>query len=646
MTSSAAQRTSGAVLILLLTLAAYLPALKGGFVWDDDRYVSQNPTLGDLDGLRRIWFDLGANVQYYPVVFTTFWVEHQLWGQDPLGYHLLNVLFHVGGALLFWLVLVSLKVPGAWLAAAIFALHPVHVESVAWITERKNNLSMIFYLASALCYLRFAGLSGRADTDARRRLMYVLGLVLFAGALLSKTVTCSLPAALLLVLWWKRDHLRSRDVVPLIPFFIVGVALGLTTAWVEKYHVRAEGIDWSLSAVERILVAGRVVWFYLYKLVWPAKQMFVYPRWTIDAGVWWQYLFPAAALGTVVGLWQARRPIGKGPLVAILLFGGGLFPAMGFFDVYFMRYSFVADHFQYHASLGPIALIAAVLMRVLRPGGSDAGSERDPAARSTLIIPAPHVVIPAILLVILGTLTWRQCHAYADFESLWRDTATKNPAAWPAHAHLGIIESSRGNLAGAIRHFREVVRLKPLNAQGHRNLALALAQQGQTDTAIEHFVKAVELEPDNLDARSNLGLCLMRQHRFDEAIAQFEECLRLSPDNATAHNNLGSVLLDQGQVDEAIEHFTAALRSMPGSALVHSNLAGALRTKGELAQATEHYQAAVRAEPNHAIIRFRLGEVLEQQGRTGEAIEQFRQTLRLDPNHAGARQALARLAAG
>ena len=356
----------GAAVLIAAVLAAYGPALRGGFVWDDPRYVTENPVLTEPSGLYRIWFDVGATVQYYPLVFTSFWIESRLWGLQPLGYHLVNVLLHAANAVLVWRVLRRLSVPGAWLAAGIFALHPVHVESVAWITERKNVLSGLFYLTALLAYLRFAPPDGEGSARGRPWRFYALAVGLFACALLSKTVTCSLPAAIALLLWWRRGRIGRSDALALLPLFAVGAALALTTIWLEKHNVGAQGQAWELSVVQRCLIAGRALWFYAGKLVWPLPLIFTYPKWQIDAGQWWQYLFPAGAVALPLGLWVLRRRIGKGPLVAALCFAGTLLPALGFVDVYPMRYSYVADHFQYLASIAPIALLVAVITMLAR----------------------------------------------------------------------------------------------------------------------------------------------------------------------------------------------------------------------------------------------------------------------------------------
>ena len=264
-------------------LLVYLPALRCGFIWNDSDYVTA-PALRSLRGLWLIWFKVGATQQYYPLLHTVFWLEHVLWGDSTLGYHLANVLFHAGSASLLYLVLHRLAVPGDWTAALIFVVHPVCAESVVWISEQKNTLSTLFYLAATLAYLRF---------DQRRHLAdYGLALACFVLALFCKTVTATLPGALLVMLWWRRGHLGWRlDVIPLIPWFAIGAASGLASAWIERTYIGANGSDFALSAAERMLVAGRAVWFYLAKLIWPAGIEFIYPRWHLDSGAARQYFF-------------------------------------------------------------------------------------------------------------------------------------------------------------------------------------------------------------------------------------------------------------------------------------------------------------------------------------------------------------------
>ncbi len=351
----------GVVGILLAAAIAYIPAYSAGYIWDDDAYIVNNTVIQRPEGLKEIWTSLTVTPQFYPAVFTTFWVEHRLWGLEPAGYHAVNVGIHGIASVLVWLVLRRLGLRGAWVAGLVFAVHPVHVESVAWVTERKNTLSGMFYLMALLAYLRAFDIPRRLAAPRGMGFTagwYAVSVGLFVLALLSKTITCSLPAVIVLILWWKRPVWRWRELIPTLPMFALGLAAARLTVWVEQHHVGAKDLELGLTPAGRVLIAGRAVWFYLGKLVWPTDLTFIYEKWVIDPGVWWQWVYPAGVVAVLAGLWVMRGRIGKGPLVAGLCFCGTLVPALGFVDVYPMRYSWVADHFQYLAS---VAVVGAVL---------------------------------------------------------------------------------------------------------------------------------------------------------------------------------------------------------------------------------------------------------------------------------------------
>lgn len=488
--------------ILLCVIVAYIPAMQGGFIWDDDAYVTENDTLRTVEGLVRIWFEPGSAPQYYPLLHTSFWVEFQLWGAHPFGYHLVNVILHALNAVLVWRVLAMLGVRGASLAGFIFALHPVHVESVAWITERKNVLSGFFYLSALWAYIRFVALDEKAPARSGRWRFYGWALGLQWCALLSKTVTATLPVIVLLLIWWKRGRLRWRDVVPTIPMFVIGAALSAVTVWMEMFNLGAIGRgaigpEWDLSFVERCLVAGRATWFYTGKLLWPANLTFIYPRWAIDATVGWQYACPLAALGAIAALWGMRRRLGHGPLTAVLFFIVTLAPALGFFNVYPFRYSYVADHFQYLASLGLIAMFASLWTICLDRW---IGNRR-------LIQPA----CQAVLLTVLGSLVWHHGHTYADLETLWLDTISKNSACWMAHNNLGNVYGRREEPERAIVHYRAAIRIKPDVDEPYYNMGMALAMLGRKTDAIEAWRATLRVNPSHALATRALRAALAEE---------------------------------------------------------------------------------------------------------------------------------------
>jgi tetratricopeptide (TPR) repeat protein len=606
--------------LLVVTIMAYQPAWRAGTIWDDDKHITQ-PELRSLNGLARIWTQPGATQQYYPLVHSVFWVEHKLWGDATAGYHWVNILLHAFSALLLARILRQLKIPGAWLAAAFFALHPVEVESVAWITELKNTLSGMFYLSAALAYLGF---------DRNRNWgNYAAALGLFLLGLMSKTVIASLPAALLVVFWWQRGKLPwKRDVLPLIPFFLAGIGAGLFTAWVERKFIGAEGAEFNFSIIERFLIAGRAAWFYLGKLFWPVDLAFIYPRWNVSQTVWWQCLFPAAAL-LLLGVFVWRR--WRGLLAGLLFFFGTLFPALGFFNVYPFRYSFVADHFQYLASLGPLTLAAAGITAL--PGFF--------WKRKPILEP----MMCAMLLLVLGTLTWKQCGMYANIETLWLQTIRLNPDCWMAHLNLGTIVLQKGRVDEATARFQKALAIKPDYAEAQYNLGLVSFKLGRMDEAITQYQKALAIKPDYTDAFYNLCLSFSKQGRLDEAISYYQQALQINPDFLDAHIGLGNILLQTGRVDDAIIHFQEALEINPDLAEACCNLGVALSQKGRVDEAIAHFQRALQIKPDYADAFYNLGFSYRQQGRLDEAIANYQKALQIEPANPKALNNLAWLLA-
>jgi protein O-mannosyl-transferase len=583
--------------IFAVTMIAYQPLWHAGFAWDDDTYITNNLTLHSLKGLWYVWFVPGATVQYYPLTFTTFWIEYHLWGLNPLGYHLINVSLHAGNAILLWLILRKLGVRGAWLAAAIFALHPVCVESVAWVTERKNTLSGLFFLGSILVALKF-WLPGETSPESRmagrdkdstasfgNRKFYWLAFVLYVCALCSKTTTLPLPVVILLVVWWKRGRLFWRDIYPLGLFMAAGVAMGLITMHVEK-ALGAAGNLWRFSWLERCLIASRDVWFYLGKLFWPHPLIFVYPRWTIDASEWTAYVPVLALVAGFSIFWWKRAGWGRPALFVAAYFLILLFLVLGFFNVYYFRYSFVADHFQYLASLGPFALAAAAITAALG------------FFQKWKSILAP--VLCGMLLLTLGALTRQQCKMYANLETLWQTTIEQNPACWLAYNNLGSILLGRGQTNEAFALFQKALEVQPDYEIAHNSLGDVYFQKGLMDEAIAEFRKAVEIQPDYLKAYDSLGRALAQKGLLDEAMVQFRKALEFQPDNPIANNYLGIVLLQKGRVDEAAVHLQHAVQIDHHYAEAYNNLGFALLQKGRLDEAVAQFQKALDIKPTMA----------------------------------------------
>jgi tetratricopeptide (TPR) repeat protein len=599
----------GLVLVLLTVFLVYLPALNGGLLLDDDSHITR-PELQTIGGLYRIWFEVGATYQYYPLLHSAFWFEHKLWGDSVVGYHTVTLLWHMLTVSLLYFILLRLKIPGALLAAAIFALHPVMVESVAWMSEQKNTLSAVFCLSAMLAYVKF--------DESRHGVYYFTALCLFVLGLLTKTViTATLPAALLVLFWWQRGNLSwKRDIRPLLPFLVMGAMGGFVTAWVERKLIGAEGVDFEMTLLERGLVASRVIWFYLSKLMWPANLVFFYPRWDINPKEWWQWLFPIATLGAFVGLWAMRRR-SRGPLAAWLLFVGTLVPVLGFLNVYPFIFSFVADHFQYLASLGIIVPVSA---------GIATGLER-----ASLPIRRAGVALCILLVATLALLTLQQSRMYADVVTLYRTTLELNPDAWAAHNNLGTILSTQNQPQEAIEHYRAAIRARHDYVAAYTNLGTALAAVGQLREALDHLHKAIELQPESVAAHRNLGNALANAGRQAEAIDEYQAALVLRPEDPLTLNSLGAALTTIGRLPQATEHLQHAVRLNPDYAEAHGNLGNALARSGNLSEGIAELQRAAALEPNDAWTISNLGIALVQAGRLAEAIQQFSRAVQLSP---------------
>lgn len=577
-------------------LAIYAPAIQGGLLWDDDAHITRTD-LQSFAGLVGIWFKLGATQQYYPLLHSAFWIEHKLWGDHVVGYHLINIVWHALAVCLAYAILVRLEIPGAILAASLFAVHPVMVESVAWISEQKNTLSAVFYLSAMLTYLAF--------DKSRNRKQYALAFVLFMLGLLTKTVTATLPAALLVIFWWQRGQLSwKRDIVPLVPFFLLGAVAGVCTAWVERKLVGAEGADFELDFLQRCLLAGRVIWFYVSKLLWPNNLVFIYPRWHIDPGLWWQWLFPIGAFALLVWLWSIRKKT-RAPLAGSLFFVGTLFPVLGFLNVYPFIYSFVADHFQYLASLGLITLAAAAVAQL-------------PMRVSPLIarlIQAASVVVVGMLAL----LSWQQTHLYADSLTLYEATIDRNPDCWMAHNNLGRELENDGDIDGAIEHYRTSITLHPNSAAAHNNLCVLLLNQGKLQEALQECRAAVSIRSDEADYQNNLAHILTRLGDYAEARTHAEQAIRLRPTLVPAYYNFALALDGLGNRAAAIQSLQVAAQKKPDLALVQNKLGELLEQNGELEQALVHLQSAVNSEPTLLATYPNLVRVLAKLKRPDEA---------------------------
>ncbi|MGO9246782.1 MAG: tetratricopeptide repeat protein [Verrucomicrobiia bacterium] len=564
-----------AILLVVLTLATYTPVRRNGFTWDDHALIINNPIIRDSDGLRKIWFTT-ETWNYYPLTWSLCWLECRAWGNNAIGYHAVNVLLHAVNAVLAWLVLRRLKIPGAWLAALVFAVHPVNVATVAWITEQKNTLSMLFYAAAILLYLRF-------DEEGRWR-WYGLSLGAFLLALFSKTAVVMLPVVLLGCVWWLQGRVRRQDLLRSVPFFVLSLVMGLVTIWFERNRDLGGHAPRTEGFLSHLAVAGRAPWFYLYKAVLPLDLTVIYPKWHIDAGHWISYVPGALLVVCFLVFWWKRRTWGRPLLFGLGYFVIMLFPVLGFFYQGFYYYSLVADHWQYNSIIGVIALAVA------------AGDE---ACRKIARQHRHWGTAAAVAVVtVMGVASWQRCSVYAADERLWQDNVAKNPRAWLAWLNLGLIQYWDGHLDDAIGYFEQTLRVNPDSADAHSSLGIVLLQLGRTQEAASHLERALRIDPDEADAHNSLALALLRLGRAQEAIPHFEQALRIDPNDVDAHINLGNALFQTGKVSEAFSHYQQALRLDPDSSLAHVDLGVAFEKSGRVPEAIEQYQQALQLKPD------------------------------------------------
>ena len=558
-----------AAALVALVLLVYLPVWNAGFVWDDEMLTTGQAGASAWQNLRDIWTSSAADI--CPLTLTTFWLEHLCWGADPVPYHLVTLLMHALAAVLLWRVLRLMRIPGAWLGAALWAVHPVMVESVAWIAEMKNTQSGIFYLLSILFFLR----SREAEGPARRR--YLLSLVFAALALASKTSTAVLPGVLLLCAWWMDGRFCRRQLVRVAPILAMVALAALFSVWTQA----ARAANWGGYAPrgwpERLVTAGDVVWFYLGKLAWPHPLIILYPRWTIAPGDVLSWLPLAAALVVTAVLWRWRDGWGRPWFLAWSYFAVALLPVLGLIQLVYFQWSFVADHFQYLAAMGPLALLGAGLARMAAITGR-----------------LWTIGAGAVIVLALGALSCQRSAIYRDTTTFWNDLLT--------HPHEAEAE------------YRQAIALRPDSDVFHVDLGNALLSQHRNAEAIAEFRQALALQPGSAIDHYDLGNALMASNDWRGAEAEFRTAEKLNPGLADAHANLGTVLARRGDLDGAIAEFRQAVALPPPSGETYYDLAVLLLQKGRLDEAIACLQTAARLSPDNANITGTLARALAYRG--------------------------------
>ncbi|MDB4793622.1 tetratricopeptide repeat protein [Methylacidiphilales bacterium] len=599
----------------------FWPALHGDWLWDDPFLISKNALVRDPAGLWKIWLEPDNLIDYFPLKVSVEWLEWHLLGNDTFGYHLNNVLLHILSALLVWRLLSKFGLRLAWLGGLIFAVHPITVESVAWISELKNTLSLPPFLLAICFFIDYEERGKRSD--------YFLALGLFLVALLCKTSMVMFPVVILLYAWWKRSRIRLKDFKIATPFFAVSLALGLTTVWFLHHHAMDQhGIPIG-GLLSRLALAGSSMAFYFLKCIWPVGLIPVYPKWVVDPPSPWQFLPWPIFGGMIFWLWTKRATWGRHALLGLGFFLILLVPFIGFTAGTYMSFSWVMDHLLYIPLIGLIGLAVAGLEQIEKK-----------LSRSV------HYVGMGIVTVTLALMAWGS-HAYAGMfvseQTFWTYTIEQNPEAWLAYENLGYALFQAGQADEAIKQYNQAIKLKPDYAEAYNNLSNALLQVNQVPEAIKDLELAVTIDPNYAPAYSNLGNALRRANQIPEAIKDLKYAVEISPGSADAHNNLGNILAQTGKTTEAIEQFKLALEIDPDDANVHGNMGSALGQAGRITEAIEQFELAIKLNPNDADTHNNLGYALSQEGRIPEAIEQYEISLKIRPEDAAIQQCLKQL---
>jgi tetratricopeptide (TPR) repeat protein len=539
---------------VLLVAIAYLPGFTGGWLWDDNQLVTENPLVTEAANLWRIWFD-NRSLDYFPVTLTSFWLEYRAWADWAPGYRTINILLHAANTVLVWRILERLGVPGAWLAAAVWGIHPVTAASAAWVAERKNTLSMFFGCLSVLGWLSYE--------DSRERRFYGCSLVAFVVALLAKTSLVTLPLILPVLSWWRRGRVTRGDLARTVPFLLASFFLGLVTLWYQMTQTRSPGPGAAAVLVAALprggVLAGRAVGFYLWKDLWPTRLPMVYGLWPLETSRPLAYLPTLVVVTVVAGLWWCRgKPWARAGLFAATVFLLALLPILGFLPAAYLKaHACVADHWQYVALVGPVTLAVAAGHRLL-------GGRRE------------RLVAAAIVLGILGVLTFRQVAIHRTPKGMWMHNLALADV-WEAHLGMSLVLAAEGKKGEAIEEARLAVAGAPQAIMTNSNLTnllmeeqrypealdayravlaiggdsdvrvyrgagLASALMGDLDAAERYFAAGAAIAPDAFEIRLDWGQALDELRRPREAVARYREALLLREGHPEALNALAYLL--------------------------------------------------------------------------------------------------------
>jgi tetratricopeptide (TPR) repeat protein len=668
--------------LAVLAFVAHLPGLGAGWIWTDEAVIPGDPLIHSFGGLLTTWLHPGlASAAPLPFASTILYFQFLL-SSGPHLYHLVSLLFHIAGAIALWLVLRRLQVPGAWLAAALFAVHPVEVQSVAWASRQSQTLACLLALLSVLFYLRMAEIRPPLPADFEipplPRWLWGASLACYLLAVLSNPSTILLPVVILLLIWWKRGRIDRGDWIKLTPFLaicVAAIAVGLYFS--ESRHLG--GTAAGLPLIDRVLVTGRAVWFYIFSIFWPIHLPFLYPRWSINDG-WWMAIFLAALLVVLAVLIYQKKRLGKWPLVALLIYLALLLPATPLFRSQWTVFSFVSDQSQYLAGTVLLTLIAAGIVHLLDRIRLPAGAAVD---RETI-----RFAVPLLLIGALGALCLMQSTLYRNERRLWMASIDYAPRSLIARGELanfylrsgdlvraddqfgpdvmtainrrlalggpdaagmiapmfarGAILGRQGRFSEAAQLYQKILQLDSQSREAETHLADAYRHRGDITKALASYADAIQRYPNDETLQDGYGSALLADGRLDDAIDRFEAAIRINPNFIPARLNLANALFYENRLSESAAQLQKALQIDPRSFDAYMHAAAILAKLHDYARAERMLKAAVQLHPDSAEARNDLGIALAAQGYFGEAVESFEKAVKLQPGFEEARQNLQR----
>ncbi len=605
-------------LLMCTSILIYWPALQGSYIWDDVAFVATNPLLNSNHGLYQLWFSR-AQVDYWPLTYSTFWMERQVFGLNPFVSHVINALLHGLNGVLVWQIMRRLGLRGAWLAGLLFLVHPVTVDAVANIFQRKTVLAGSLYFAALLCYLIY---------DERPLKRWLAGsLLFFTLAVLSKSSALMLPPTILVLLAWRHKGWPRQHLWPLLPFFVVSLVLGMVGLQFQQQHMLAEGYSpggW----IERISNAGHIIFFYLQKAFWPVDLVFVYPRWEVmaDAGA---FIPDALVLIFLAAAWVFRGTWGAGILALTSIYLLNLFPVLGAVDIVYFRFSWVADRFQY---ISLAALICAVVHGVSVLISTSPLRLRLPIAASLATV----VVVP------LAVLSWDQASVFQNEERVWQRVVERYPDSWLGHLNLGVYLSSNKRFDEGFDHMLLAHTLRSDEPLIDFNLGKIAEQSGRPREAEQYYEEALQQDPAFFMAGNNLGRLLAARGHSAQAERIYRTALDNEPNAPSILNNLGQLLLSQNRLEASERMLRAALNEQPDLIEAQVNLAAVLVRTKRFQGALDQIDIAMEKRPDLAEVHYLRGLALLGLRRDAEAEGEFKEALRLKPGWSPAIRALAR----